>query len=99
SRSAARIRSASSPRWARSTCAASASWPPGRSRRARNENARKDSVNDAELSKAWLDALEHQRRLSGHTLANYSRAVGLLFELKEKSALRDLEAAQIRRFV
>ena len=57
------------------------------------------AVNDPELGKAWLETLEHQRRLSPHTLANYSRAVGVLFELKEKTALRDLDAAQIRRFV
>jgi integrase/recombinase XerC len=56
-------------------------------------------VTDAELGKAWLETLEHQRRLSGHTLANYSRAIGALFELKEKTALRDLEPAHIRRFV
>ena len=56
-------------------------------------------MNDSDLSKAWLETLEHQRRLSGHTLANYSRAVSVLFKLKEKTALRDLEAAQIRRFV
>jgi integrase/recombinase XerC len=56
-------------------------------------------VTDAELGKAWLSSLEHQRRLSGHTLANYSRAIGALFELKEKTALRDLEPAHIRRFV
>jgi len=56
-------------------------------------------LNDPDLGKAWLETLEHQRRLSPHTLANYSRAIGLLFELKEKSALRDLESAQIRRFV
>ena len=58
----------------------------------------KDEVNDAELGKAWLETLEHQRRLSRHTLANYSRAVSVLFKLKEKTALRDLDAAQIRRF-
>ena len=56
-------------------------------------------MKDAELGKAWLETLEHQRRLSPHTLANYSRAVGVLFELKEKTALRDLDAQQIRRFV
>ncbi len=56
-------------------------------------------MNDPDLGKAWLETLEHQRRLSCHTLANYSRAVGLLFKLKEDAALRDLEAAQIRRFV
>ncbi|MBI1942163.1 MAG: tyrosine recombinase XerC [Betaproteobacteria bacterium] len=51
------------------------------------------------MVKAWLDALEHQRRLSGHTLANYARAVELLFKLKEQNRLRDLDAQQIRRFV
>ena len=56
-------------------------------------------MKDAELGKAWLETLEHQRRLSPHTLANYSRAVGVLFELKEKTALCDLDAQQIRRFV
>ena len=56
-------------------------------------------MNDPDLGKAWLETLEHQRRLSRHTLANYSRALGVLFELKEKTALRDLDAAQIRRFV
>jgi integrase/recombinase XerC len=56
-------------------------------------------LNDPDLGKAWLETLEHQRRLSGHTLANYSRAVGVLFRLKEKDLLRDLGAAQIRRFV
>jgi integrase/recombinase XerC len=56
-------------------------------------------LNDPDLGKAWLETLEHQRRLSPHTLANYSRALGVLFELKEKTGLRDLDAAQIRRFV
>ena len=56
-------------------------------------------MNDSDLGKAWLETLEHQRRLSGHTLANYSRAVSVLFTLKEGTALRDLDAQQIRRFV
>ncbi len=56
-------------------------------------------MNDPELAKAWLETLEHQRRLSRHTLVNYSRAVDVLFTLKEKAALRDLDAAQIRRYV
>jgi integrase/recombinase XerC len=59
----------------------------------------KNAVSDPELAKAWLETLEHQRRLSAHTLANYSRAVDVLFGLKEKTPLRDLDAAQIRRFV
>jgi integrase/recombinase XerC len=56
-------------------------------------------VNDPELGKAWLEALEHQRRLSPHTLANYSRAIDVLFRLKDRTNLRDLDAQQIRRFV
>jgi len=56
-------------------------------------------VKDGDLGKDWLETLEHQRRLSGHTLANYSRALELLFRLKESTALRDLDSAQIRRFV
>ena len=56
-------------------------------------------MNDSDLGKAWLATLEHQRRLSPHTLANYSRAVDVLFGLKEKVPLRDLEAQQIRRYV
>ena len=59
----------------------------------------KDELSDPALGKAWLDTLEHQRRLSGHTLSNYSRAIELLLRLKESSALRDLDSAQIRRFV
>ena len=59
----------------------------------------KNALNDAALGKAWLESLEHQRRLSGHTLSNYSRALGLLFKLKEDIPLRELESRQIRRFV
>ena len=54
---------------------------------------------DSELAKAWLDTLEHQRRLSAHTLSNYSRAVELLFKLKEDTGLSELDSARIRRFV
>ena len=56
-------------------------------------------MNDPDLGKAWLETLEHQRRLSRYTLANYSRAVDVLFKLKDKIDLRDLDAQQIRRFV
>ena len=58
-----------------------------------------NAVNDADLGGAWLGTLEHQRRLSRHTLANYSRAIDVLFKLKENTSLRDLDAAQLRRFV
>jgi integrase/recombinase XerC len=59
----------------------------------------KDAVTDPDRGKAWLDTLEHQRRLSRHSLANYSRAVDVLFKLKDKIELRDLDTQQIRRFV
>ena len=56
-------------------------------------------MNDEDLGKAWLETLEHQRRLSRHTLSNYARATDLLFRLKEDAALRDLDTARIRRLV
>ena len=56
-------------------------------------------MTDSDLAKAWLDTLEYQRRLSRHTLENYSRAIGVLFGLKEKIPLRDLDTPQVRRFV
>jgi integrase/recombinase XerC len=56
-------------------------------------------VKDPELAKAWLGSLEHQRRLSPRTLANYAHALDLLFRLKEKTALRELEPRQVRHFV
>ena len=59
----------------------------------------KNAVTDPELGKAWLETLEHQRRLSPHTLANYARAIELLFKLKDKANLHDLESQHIRRFV
>ncbi len=58
-----------------------------------------DAVTDPDLGKAWLETLEHQRRLSRHTLANYSRAIDVLLKLKEKTALRDIDTQQIRRCV
>ncbi len=56
-------------------------------------------MKDPEFGKAWLETLEHQRRLSPHTLANYSRALDLLFKLKEKTPLREVESQHVRRFV
>lgn len=56
-------------------------------------------MNDPDLGRAWLEALEHQRRLSRHTLANYARALEVLLRLKDRTALRELDANQIRRFV
>lgn len=51
------------------------------------------------LARGYLDALQHQRRLSAATLANYQRALQVLSSLAGTSSLEDLEAAQIRRFV
>ena len=56
-------------------------------------------MNDPELARAWLETLEHQRRLAPHTLSNYSRALDVLFALKDKTNLRELDTAQVRRFV
>jgi len=56
-------------------------------------------VKDEDLGKSWLETLAHQRRLSSHTLANYARATGLLFRLKEGIGLRELEAQHVRRYV
>ena len=58
-----------------------------------------DALSDPGLGKAWLETLEHQRRLSAHTLANYSRAIDVLFKLKENTGLRELDTQQVRRFV
>ena len=51
------------------------------------------------LAAAYLDALKHQRRLSGATLANYGRALDVLLELHGKRPLDALEAAEVRRYV
>jgi integrase/recombinase XerC len=49
------------------------------------------------LTREYLDALKHQRRLSAATLRNYGRAIDAL--LKETDSLEALEAAQVRRLV
>jgi integrase/recombinase XerC len=49
------------------------------------------------LTREYLDALKHQRRLSAATLRNYGRAIDTL--LKETASLEALEAAQVRRLV
>ena len=53
---------------------------------------------DVALAAAYLEALEHQRRLSPATLDNYSRALHLLMALHPQS-VATLEGAQVRRFV
>jgi integrase/recombinase XerC len=49
------------------------------------------------LTREYLDALKHQRRLSAATLRNYAHAIGLL--LKETTSLEALEPAQARRYI
>jgi integrase/recombinase XerC len=51
----------------------------------------------AAVAREYLDALEHQRRLSPATLRNYARALDLL--LKETNRPESLEPAEVRRFV
>ena len=54
---------------------------------------------DRKLVREYLHAVQHQRRLSPATLQNYGRALDLLLGLFDKNSLKDLEAAQVRRFV
>jgi integrase/recombinase XerC len=53
----------------------------------------------AALSREYLDALKHQRRLSPATLRNYGQALDVLLALSKESELQKLEPAQIRRYV
>ncbi len=53
----------------------------------------------AALTREYLDALKHQRRLSPATLRNYGHALDLLFSLLKDTDPARLEAAQVRRFV
>jgi integrase/recombinase XerC len=54
---------------------------------------------DARLVRDYLDALKDQRRLAPATLANYARALDLLFGFQKEKPLQSLEAAQVRRFI
>jgi integrase/recombinase XerC len=53
----------------------------------------------ASLTREYLDALKHQRRLSPATLRNYGHALALLLKLHQGSSLENLEPAQVRRYV
>jgi integrase/recombinase XerC len=53
----------------------------------------------AAVARDYLEALQHQRRLSPATLENYAHALRLLLGLADKRSLENLEAADIRRFV
>jgi len=51
------------------------------------------------LAADYLNALEHQRRLSRATLRNYAQAIHSLLVLQEDKSLERLEPAQVRRYV
>jgi len=53
----------------------------------------------AAVARDYLEALQHQRRLSPATLENYAHALQLLLGLADKKSLENLEAADIRRFL
>jgi len=53
----------------------------------------------AALTRDYLDALQHQRRLSPATLSNYGRALSVLLELAAPKTLDQVQAAEIRRYV
>ena len=50
------------------------------------------------LAREYLDALRHQRRLSGATLKNYAHALNLLFAVLGERRLNDVEPAHVRRY-
>ena len=52
----------------------------------------------AAVARDYLDALEHQRRLSPATLENYGHALQLLFQLHQEP-LSALEPADVRRYL
>nr|MDA8107483.1 site-specific integrase [Betaproteobacteria bacterium] len=54
---------------------------------------------DAPLIADYLEALEHRRRLSPHTLANYARDLGALLALLGDARLAAAQAHDVRRAV
>jgi len=54
---------------------------------------------DGALARAWLETLEHQRRLSPATLGNYAHAIDTLFGLLGERRLAALGPAELRRLV
>jgi integrase/recombinase XerC len=53
----------------------------------------------AALTREYLEALEHQRRLSPATLSNYGRALNVLLQLAAPKALDQVQPPEIRRYV
>ncbi|MGH8687377.1 MAG: tyrosine recombinase XerC [Burkholderiales bacterium] len=86
------------PRWARSTCAGSASSP--RRRSPRGSSAKGGATHpDAAAVREYLGALEHQRRLAPRSLDIYGRNLEALLALLGEQRLAALETVQVRRFV
>jgi integrase/recombinase XerC len=54
---------------------------------------------DERIAHEYLDALKHQRRLAGATLANYARALDVLLALRNGKSLQSLDATEVRRAV
>jgi integrase/recombinase XerC len=54
---------------------------------------------DLPLARDYLESLRTQRRLAAATLANYARALDVLFSLLQEKPLASLDPAQVRRFV
>jgi len=54
---------------------------------------------DLPLARDYLESLRTQRRLAAATLANYARALDVLFSLLQDRPLASLDAALVRRFV
>jgi integrase/recombinase XerC len=57
------------------------------------------TLTSSRLTRDYLEALKHQRRLSAATLENYGRALDVLLELSGKKPLESLEPAEVRRYV
>src|SRR5437016_6133467 len=96
SRSAARTRSASFPRW---DALPETHRRAVRGRSERAAVAAMDAHPDSRLARDYLDALKHSRRLSPATLANYGRALDVLFGLLCAAGLNSLQPPQVRRFI
>jgi integrase/recombinase XerC len=70
--------------------------------RSRSDGApvtRRENLDGRQAASDYLNALEHQRRLSRATLRNYAHAIGALLNLQDKNDLAGLEPAQVRRFI
>jgi integrase/recombinase XerC len=60
---------------------------------------RREKPDGRQAAADYLNALEHQRRLSRATLRNYAHAIDALLKFLEEKDLESLEPAQVRRFI